>query len=125
MRGTVVGVKLRERPGKGWYVLIDWKGQRKAKFFGTNKALAKDFKDKVEAKLKLGEMGLPSKSRIKLGDYATTWLDRIKHTRKYSTYDDYRKILDREILPALKAFDLEQITRERVKALALEGLKKG
>ncbi len=49
-----MGVKLRERPGKGWYVLTDYRGQRKAKCFGKNKALAKEFKEKLEAKLKLG-----------------------------------------------------------------------
>ena len=29
-----MGVKLRERPGKGWYVLTDSGGQSKAKRFG-------------------------------------------------------------------------------------------
>jgi hypothetical protein len=50
-----MGVKLRERPGKGWYVFTDWNGQRKAKFFGKNKALAKAFADKLAAKLKWAE----------------------------------------------------------------------
>ncbi len=44
-----MGVKLRERPGKGWYVLTDYRGQRKAKCFGKNKVLAKEFKEKLEA----------------------------------------------------------------------------
>ena len=50
-----MGVKVRERPGKGWYVFIDWKNQRKAKFFGKNKTLAKSFAKKLAAKLKWAE----------------------------------------------------------------------
>ena len=68
-----MGVKLRERPGKGWYVLTDWRGQRKAKFFGKNKTLAKDFKEKLEAKLKLGSVGISTKAGVKMEDYAAKW----------------------------------------------------
>ena len=120
-----MGVKLRERPGKGWYVLIDWKGKRKAKAFGKNKALAKDFAEKLEAKLKLGTIGIESKTGVKFEDYAKTWLERIKHTRKYSTYFGYQKMLERDLLPVLKGFDLTDITREKVKSLAYASLGKG
>ncbi len=57
-----MGVKVRERPGKGWYVFTDWNGQRKAKSFGKNKKLAKDFASKLEAKLKLSSAGILTKS---------------------------------------------------------------
>ena len=56
-----MGVRLQEREGKGWYVIINWKGQRRTKFFGKNKALAKDFREKIEAKLKLGSVGISTK----------------------------------------------------------------
>jgi len=120
-----MGVKVRERPGKGWYVLTDWKGQRKAKCFGRNKALAKEFASKLEAKLKLGSAGITSKAGVKFEDYAERWLERIQHTRKHSTYEDYAKIVERDLKPALKSLDLEDITREKVKAVAFAGLKKG
>ena len=120
-----MGVKLRERPGKGWYVLTDYRGQRKAKCFGKNKALAKEFKEKLEAKLKLGSVGITTKAGVKVEDYAETWLDRIQHTRKYSTHEDYQKMLKRDILPVLRGLDLEDVTREKVKVLAFDGLKRG
>lgn len=69
-----MSVKLRERPGKGWYVLTDWNNQRKAKFFGKNKALAKEFAEKLEAKLKLGSLGLTTKAGVKIEAYAETWI---------------------------------------------------
>ena len=120
-----MGVKIRERPGKGWYVLIDYWNQRKAKCFGKNKALAKEFKDKVEAKLKLGSVGITTKAGVKVEDYAEKWLDRIQHTRKHSTHEDYQKMLARDVLPLLGGLDLEDVTREKVKAVAFAGLKKG
>ena len=63
-----MGVKLRERPGKGWYVLTDYRGQRKAKCFSKNKVLAKEYKEKLEAKLKLGSVGITTKAGVKVED---------------------------------------------------------
>ena len=106
-----MGVKLRERPGKGWYVLIDWQGKRKAKSFGANKKLAKEFAQTFEAKLKLGSIGVETKTGVKFEDYAETWLERIQHTRKYSTFFGYQKMLKRDLLPFLRDLDLTDITR--------------
>ena len=114
-----MGVKLKERKGKGWYVFTNWKGQRKAKSFGKNKALAKEFKEKLEAKMKLGSIGIESKVGVKFEDYTETWLERIRHSRKLSTHEDYGSVLNRELLPAFCGLDLEDITREKVKTLAL------
>jgi len=67
-----MGVKLRERPGKGWFVLIDWNGQRKAKCFGKNKKLAKQFADKLTLKLKwTEENGEPLRLSSPNGDMPT------------------------------------------------------
>ena len=63
-----MGVKVRERPGKGWYVFIDWEGKRKAKAFGKNKALAKKFAEQLEAKLKLGTIGIETQTGVKFED---------------------------------------------------------
>lgn len=43
----------------------------------------------------------------------------------HSTLADYTKILNRDIVPSLRGLDLQDITREKVKALALAGLQKG
>lgn len=120
-----MGVKVGQRPDKpGWWVFINHRGQRKKKYFGLSRKLAQDFAAKLEAKLKLGSIGITAKVGVKFEDYAETWLDRIQHTRKFSTHDDYKKMLDRDIKPLLKGLDLEDVTRERVKALAFTCLKK-
>jgi integrase len=120
-----MGVRLQERDGKGWYVIINWKGQRRTKFFGRNKALAKSFRDKIDAKLKLGCMGIESQAGEKIEAYAERWLERIQHSRKASTCEDYRKLLTRDILPMLKGLDLGDVSRDKVKAVAFAGLRKG
>ena len=98
-----MGVKLRDRPGKSWYVLIDWKGQRKAKYFGANKKRAKDFRDKLTAKLKGAEQNGESVSlkspenkipnvKENFGEWLITYADA--HC-KASTAKDYRQALER------------------------------
>ena len=46
-------MKLRHRPAKGWYVLIDWRNQRKAKFFGMTKRV-KEFREVSERHINVG-----------------------------------------------------------------------
>lgn len=120
-----MGVRLQERDGKGWYVIINWKGQRRTKFFGKNKALAKSFREKIDARLKLGSLGIETEAGEKIEAYAERWLERIQHSRKASTCEDYRKLLTRDILPMLKGLDLLDVSRDRVKAVAFAGLRKG
>ena len=51
-----MGVNVREVSGKGWYVFINWRNQRKAKSFGSDKVLAKAFAKKLSARLKWAEV---------------------------------------------------------------------
>lgn len=119
-----MGVLVRQRPDKpGWWVLIHHQGQRKKKYFGTNKALAVDFAKKLDTRLKLGGAGLAVKAGLTLKAYAETWLEHIQHTRKPSTHEDYAKRLTHDIYPLLGSLDLHDITRERVKAVAFAGFK--
>lgn len=120
-----MGVKVKQRDDKpGWWVFIHHQGQRKKKYFGTNKALALDFAKKLETRLKLGGAGLAVKAGLTLKAYAEAWLEHIQHTRKPSTAEDYGKRLTQDIYPVLGSLDLHDITRERVKAVALAGFKK-
>ncbi len=121
-----MGVKVRARKDKpGWWVFINHQGRRKKKYFGKNRKLAQDFADKLEAKLKLGSVGIATKAGVKFEDYAETWLERIRHTRKHTTHEDYKKMLNRDVLPLLRGLDLEDITRKKVRTVGFAGLEKG
>ena len=131
-----MGVKLRERPGKGWYVFTDWNGQRKAKFFGKNKALAKAFADKLAAKLKWAEqngeavtLATPDGTIPTVEAYLTEWLTVYAEAHcKASTAEGYRQVVRQHILPALGSRRLCDVTRIDLKrliaALVAQGRKK-
>ena len=123
-----MGVKIRQWKG-AWWIFIDHQGMRKAKRIGVGepaKKAAKQAAQQIQARLALGQPAFQSeKSGMTLERYAAVFLERIEHTRKHTTLIDYTKILNRDILPALRDLDLQDISREKVKAMALAGLQKG
>jgi integrase len=123
-----MGVRVRQWKG-AWWLFINHQGARKAKRIGVGdpaKKAAKLAAQQIQARLALGQAAFQSdKAGITFDDYSEKFLDRIRHTRKHTTEADYRKILDRDILPVFRGLDLQDITRERVKALAMACLAKG
>ena len=128
-----MGVKLRERPGKGWYVLIDWRGQRKAKCFGKHKGQAKAFADKLAAKLKWAEQSgeavtLATKDNTipTVADYLREWLTVYADVHcKLSTASGYRIVLERHVIPALGTKRLHDVSRADIKRLIAHWLTEG
>ncbi len=130
-----MAVKLRERT-KGWYVLTDWRGQRKAKFFGQNKKLAKEFADKLSARIKWAEqsgepivLSQPDQAMPTVKAYLDDWLKTYAEVHcKASTVSDYRQTIKRNIVPALGDRRLHEVTRAEIKRLIAslvgQGLKK-
>ena len=57
--------------------------------------------------------------------YAATFLQRIACTRKASTHEGYKQTLHHHLFPTFQGLDLRDITREKVKALAMAGLQDG
>ncbi len=123
-----MGVKIRQWKGP-WWIFINHQGTRKAKRVGNGepgKKAAKLAAQQIQARLALGQAAFSSnKTGVTIDDYADTFLERIEHTRKHTTYADYQKMLNKDIVPALKGLDLQDITREKVKALAMGCLQKG
>jgi len=131
-----MAVKLRERPGKGWYVFIDWRGQRKAKFFGEDKKRAKVFADKLTAKLKWAEhsgepvaLSQPDHKMPTVKAYLEDWLKTYAEVHcKPSTAADYRQAVNLHLVPALGDRRLHEVTRADIKrliaTLVTKGLKK-
>jgi integrase len=128
-----MAVKLRERPGKGWYVLIDWHGQRKAKFFGQDKKQAKAFADKLAARLKWAEqsgepiaLSQPDQAMPTVKAYLEDWLTTYADAHcKPSTASDYWKVVNRHILPVLGDRHLHDVTRADIKRLIASLIAQG
>lgn len=128
-----MGVKLRERKGKGWYVMIDWKGQRKAKCFGVNKKQAKEFAVMLTAKLKWAEQSgetvnlkSPENKIQNVKEYFEEWLITYADTHcKSSTAKDYRQALERHIFPSFGTYPLNEVTRIDIKRLIASLVGKG
>ena len=128
-----MGVKLRERPGKGWGVFINWRKQRKAKFFGANKKAAQAFAEKMAIHLKWVEQNGDShslraekKDMPTVKEYLTTWQDTyaIVHC-KPSTYRGYARSIDQHLIPAFGHLLLDQVDREGIRTLIASLTGKG
>ena len=125
---STMGVKVREWKG-AWWVFINHHGSRKAKRIGagaSGKKAAYHVAQQIQARLALGQAAFDSsQAGVTIDRYAETFLQRIEQTRKHTTYAEYRKILYRDILPVFRGLDIRDITREKVKDLALACLQKG
>ena len=123
-----MAVKVKEWKG-AWWIFINHHGTRKAKRVGVGeiaKKSAKSAAQKIQARLALGQAAFDSqKSGVTIDNYSETFLHRIEQTRKHTTLADYRKIVNRDLLPVFQGLDLEDITREKVKSLAMACLHKG
>lgn len=122
------GVKVRERrdktgKSKGWYVLTDWKGQRKAKCFGKDKRQATAFAEKLEARLKWAEHSGESivltqseQTMPTVKAYLEEWLTSYAKVHcKPSTYRGYKRAVEKQLIPAFGQYGLHGLKREHVK----------
>ncbi len=117
-----MGVKVRQKSGK-WYVFLNHHGRRKAKCVGDSKRAAEEVKRKLEAKLTLGDIGLPDMTPqvILFRDYAEQWLAHyVTIACKPSSARIFRGIVRNHLVPAFGAQDLRSITRSQVKTFVVE-----
>ena len=102
---------------------------RKAKRIGTGavgKKAAQQAAQQIQARLALGQTAFDRpQTSVTLDAYVETFLERIEQTRKHTTHADYRKIFDHYVFPVFKGQELQQITREKVKAFAVGCLRRG
>jgi len=121
-------LRVRERNG-AWWVFMNHHGQRKARRIGPGapgKKAAQQVAQQIQARLALGQPAYDSHTAgITLEAFAETFLQRIRPTRKPSTHEGYQQTLTHNIQPMLGKLDLQTVTREKVKAMAMAGLEKG
>jgi integrase len=128
-----MGVKVREVDGKGWYVFINWRNQRKAKSFGTDKATAKAFAKKLSARLKWAEvsgeplaLSQPDQQMPTVKSYLSEWLKTYANVHcKPSTAEGYQQICEKHLFPAIGERLLHDVNRAHIKRLVAEWLTAG
>lgn len=118
-----MGVKVRPADN-GYYVRIDWKGQRKSKFFADKKT-AEEFARKLEARLNWasvnGEalvLSQPDQTMPTVGAYLTDWLETYAKVHcKPSTYEGYKRAVEQVLIPAFGSRPLHLLKRDDIKRL--------
>jgi len=121
-----MGVKIRKRGGK-WYVVVDYHGRRKSKCVGSREA-AEQVRQKVQAKLALGDLGFLSdetSERWTFAVYAEKWLKTEALRCKPSTVDFYRDYQARYVIPRFGHKEVTAITRDEIKDFMAELTAKG
>lgn len=123
-----MGVKIRERKPGIWWVFVNHKGNRAAKYAGTMETAlaAKEFLEKQIAL----NMYVPPKREEKkhiplLRDYFAKFQESYLQTAvRDSTAERYGQCFKHHTLPALGDFKLDQISKEKVKDLIAQLVKK-
>jgi len=116
-----MAAKLRERRPGQWWLYVDHKGQRFAKFLGRDKRSAAKVRQEVERRLAAGDLGILAKQEPTpptFAAFAAGYLRDAELTLKHSTWKDYAANVRAHISPALGALPVAQITRRHVKDLA-------
>jgi integrase len=122
-----MGVKVRKKGGK-WYVLVNYRGHRKAKCVGSREA-AEQVRRQVEAKLALGDLSVldpPEDKKPCFEMYADGWLkDYARIECKSSTADGYEGVLEQYLRPRFGKKLINEIRRDDIKALINDLIDKG
>jgi integrase len=104
-------------------VFTDWNGQRKAKYFGKDEKQAKQFAEKLEARLKWAEhsgetivLAQPTEALPTVKLYLEDWLKTYAKVHcKPSTYRGYQRSIENQLIPAFGVYRLQDLKREHVK----------
>jgi len=128
-----MGVKLRERSGKGWFVFINWKGKRKSKSFGSNQKSAQLFAEKMAYRLKEAEQeghifsfGNSSKTMPTVKEYLAKWQETYaKPNCKPSTYRGYIRAIEQVLIPQFGHLPLNELEREHIRTLIADLSQQG
>lgn len=121
-----MAVKVRRKKGK-WYIFIDWKGKRKARWVGASREAAEQARREIERRLMTGDFNLNDEcSAPSFTDYAHSWLtSHAQPNLKLSTAEGYEVIVRKHLIPAFVNIQLSALTRTRVKSYLADLTKSG
>jgi integrase len=132
-----MAVKVGRRKDKpGWWVFVNFRGQRTKRCFPNDRAgekAARAFAEKLAARLKWaavsGEaivLSQPDQRIPTVGNYLTNWLHAYaKVNCKASTYEEYERAVEGQLVPALGQKPLDALKREDLKQFIANCVESG
>lgn len=122
-RGHGEGSIYRRKDGR-WAASITLENHRRKTFYGKTR---KEVQEKLNAALHEQKQGtLATGKQQTLASYLKHWLEEVhRPTIRLSSYDKYRKLLVRHILPELGHLQVQKLGAQQVQALYSRKLKEG
>jgi integrase len=114
-RGNNEGTIVLRNDGR-WTAAVTVPGGKRKWLYGKTR---KEVQEQLTAVLRDVQQGMPiPTSRQTVGQFLRRWLqDAARPTVAPATYDSYRRMMDRHILPALDTVPLEKLTPQHVQRL--------
>jgi integrase len=122
-RGHGEGSIYQRKDGR-WTASITLENRKRKYFYGETR---KEVQEKLKVALHQQQQGtLATGPKQTVKQYLDQWLEEVhKPTIRLSTYLNYRRYLDRYILPALGQIQLQKLTAQQVQALYARKQKEG
>ncbi len=110
-------VRKRGATWTAYYYVIDGSRRRQHSKGGfPTKQAAQGYLNEVLAALQSGDYVAPR--RLTLGEYLVErWLPTMQHRLRPSTWESYRRVIERHVLPALGSTPLQQLTADQLDEL--------
>ncbi len=113
-RGNGEGGKPRRRPDGRWETRYYVEGKRRSVYGRTRKEVAKKLVDALANK---DEPRPFVPSNLTVREFLTQYQDVAKDTMKRRSFETYRDIARKHLLPAFGSMKLEDLTREHVQRM--------
>jgi integrase len=122
-RGHGEGSIYRRKDGR-WAASITLENHRRKTYYGKTR---KEVQEKLNAALHEQRQGtLATGKQQTMSHYLKYWLEEVhKPTIRLSSYDKYRKLLDRHILPELGHLQVQKLSAQQVQAFYTRKLEEG
>lgn len=122
-RGHGEGSIYRRKDGR-WAASITLEGRKRKTYYGKTR---REVQEKLNAALHEQQQGtLATGKQQTMAHYLQYWLEEVhKPTIRLSSYDKYRKLLNRHILPGLGHFQVQKLSAQQVQAYYARKLEEG
>src|SRR5215469_4364454 len=123
LRGHGEGSIYQRKDGR-WVAEITLEDQRRKQFYGKSK---KEVQEKLQQAINQQKQGvLVTGPQQTVEQFLEYWLEDVHKTKiRVATYESYRNILNKHLLPALGHIRLQRLTAQHIQSLYAKKQKEG